>query len=171
VDRVVGLGPFEAVGHPLVVDMLVAAVMRAAPRNARVFAAGRDADALMKVRQALVKAGHSVSMARDAKQIDELVGMVRPHLIISDLELPVREGYELVMRAATTEPPPGLVLIVPAGGDPSAVLAEKLRDRLTAGLGSPAARWLTDFTADPAAKAAAKAAPAKPEPKKIAGAL
>jgi CheY-like chemotaxis protein len=164
-DRVVGLGAFEAVGHPLVIDALVAAVMRSAPRNARIFAAGRDADALMKVRQALVKAGHSVSMARDTKQIDELVAMVRPHLIISDLELPVREGFELVMRAAATVPPPGLVLIVPAGGDPSAVLAEKLRDRLAAGLGSTAARWLADVTTDPSAKGAQK-----PVPKTVAGA-
>lgn len=162
-QRVVSLGALEAVGHPLVIDALVAAVMRAAPRNARVFAAGRDADALMKVRQALVKGGHSVSMARDTKQIDELVAMVRPQVIVSDLELPVRVGYELVMRAATSDPSPAVILLVPAGGDPSVILAEKLRERTAAGLGVAAAQWLVEVATGAPAKGAAKPEPAKPQ--------
>jgi DNA-binding response OmpR family regulator len=141
--RVVGLGIVDAVTHPLSSDALAAAVERTAPRGARVFAAGRDAEALMKMRQRLAKQGLSVSLARDTKQIDELVAMVRPQVVVIDLELPVRQGYELVMRMAATSPAPALVLIVP-DGDPSPLLVEKLRERVAAGLGVGAKQWLVE---------------------------
>ena len=140
-ERVVGLGVVDAVGHSTTADGLIAAVDRAAPRGARVFAAGRDAEALMKMRQALAKHGLSVSLARDTKQIDELLAMVRPQVIVIDLELPMRQGYELVMRMAATTPIPAMVLILP-NGDPAVVMLEKVRDRITAGLGMNAKQWL-----------------------------
>jgi CheY-like chemotaxis protein len=102
-------------------------------------------------------------MARDTKQIDELVAMVRPQVIVSDLELPVRVGYELVMRAATSDPSPAVILLVPAGGDPSVILAEKLRERTAAGLGVAAAQWLVEVATGAPAKGAAKPEPAKPQ--------
>jgi CheY-like chemotaxis protein len=142
-DRVVGLGMLEAVAHPLSVDALVAAVERTAPRGARIFAAGRNADALMKMRQRLAKQGLSVSMARDTKQIDELLAMVRPQLVVIDLDLPMRQGYELVVRMAATTPVPALVLLVPEG-DPAPVLRQKLDERLAAGTSVRAAQWLAE---------------------------
>jgi DNA-binding response OmpR family regulator len=143
-SRVVGLGIVDAVAHPLTADALVAAVERAAPRGARVFAAGRDAEALMKMRQLLAKQGLSVSMARDTKQIDELLAMVRPQVVVIDLELPMRQGYELVMRMAATSPVPAMVLMAPSG-DPSPIFHDKLRDRLGAGQGAGAKQWLADM--------------------------
>jgi FixJ family two-component response regulator/cell division protein FtsB len=140
-DRVVGLGVVDAVEHSATADGLIAAVDRAAPRGARVFAAGRDAEALMKMRQGLTKHGLSVSLARDTKQIDELLAMVRPQVIVIDLELPMRQGYELVMRMAATMPIPAMVLILP-NGDPAPAMLDKVRDRITAGLGINAKQWL-----------------------------
>jgi len=144
-ERVFGLCLVEAVAHPLNADALVAAVERASPRGARVFATGRDADALMKVRQTLAKQGLSVSLARDTKQIDELLAMVRPQVVVIDLSLPMRQGYELVMRMAATSPIPSLVLIAP-DGDPVPVMVEKLRERSAAGAGMNAKQWLAEMS-------------------------
>ena len=155
-ERVIGLGPLYVVERPPSADALVAAVERVAPRGARVFAAGRDADLFMRMRQVLAKAGLSVSMARETKQINELVTMVRPQVLVVDLGLPMREGYELVMRMAATEPVPVMVLIAP-DGDPTPVFREKLRDRLAAGQGMGLKQWLGDVVAV-AAKAAKPAA-------------
>jgi CheY-like chemotaxis protein len=153
--RVFGLGIVDAVGLPTSADALASAVERAAPRGARVFAAGRDAEALMKMRQRLAKHGLSVSLARDTKQIDELVAMVRPQVVVIDLDLPMRQGYELVMRMAATTPPPALVLIG-SDADPCVLFLEKLRERLAAGLGAGAKQWLTEVAAQ---KVVVKAAP------------
>src|SRR5262249_2016187 len=112
-ERIVGIGVVEGVARPMSAEALVAAGQRAPPRGARVFAAGRDAEALMKMRQTLAKQGLSVSMARDTKQIDELLAMVRPQVVVIDLELPTRQGYELILRMASTAPIPAMVLIAP----------------------------------------------------------
>jgi len=145
-EQVIGLGVIEAVGYPLDSEVLVRAVEHASPRGARVFAAGRDAEALMKMRQALAKRGLSVSLARDTKQIDELLAMVRPQVVVIDLALPMRQGYELVMRMAATQPIPAMVLIV-TESDPAAVFVDKLRDRVAAGIGTAAAQWLAQLAA------------------------
>ena len=87
--------------------------------------------------------GFSVSMARDAKQIDELFEMVKPQVVVVDLGLPQRAGYELVMRTATMVPPPAVV-VIPPDGDTVAPLAEKLRERLASGHGMGAKQWLAE---------------------------
>jgi len=121
----------------------------------------------MKMRQALAKRGLSVSLARDTKQIDELLAMVRPQVVVIDLALPMRQGYELVMRMAATSPIPSLVLIAP-DVDPGPMLVEKLRDRLAAGAGMRAKQWLAEVSvqalpakmaARPKPRSAAAAAP------------
>jgi len=145
-ERVVGLGMIDAVGRQPTPEALFTAVDRQAPRSGRVFAAGRDADALMKMRQLLAKQGFSVSMARDTKQITELVDMVKPQVVVVDLQLPMREGYELILRASSLSPIPSLV-VIPCEGDPAPTLAEKLRDRLASGQGMGAKQWLTDLVA------------------------
>jgi hypothetical protein len=90
---------------------------RGSARRARVRGGARRRS-LMKMRQLLAKQGLSVSMARDTKQIDELLAMVRPQVVVIDLELPMRQGYELVMRMAATTPVPAMVLMAPTG-DPT----------------------------------------------------
>ncbi len=145
-ERVIGLGTVDAVGRQPTPEALFTAVDRQAPRSGRVFAAGRDADALMKMRQLLAKQGFSVSMARDTKQITELVDMVKPQVVVVDLQLPMREGYELILRVSSLSPIPSLV-VIPCEGDPAPTLAEKLRDRLASGQGMGAKQWLTDLMA------------------------
>ena len=163
-EQVIGLGVIEAVGYPLDSEVLVRAVEHASPRGARVFAAGRDAEALMKMRQALAKRGLSVSLARDTKQIDELLAMVRPQVVVIDLALPMRQGYELVMRMAAATPIPAMVLIAP-DNDPAPVLADKLRDRIAAGMGTAAAQWLAQLAAqEPPSKTVARQKPSAPPP-------
>ena len=60
--------------------------------------------------------------------------------------LPMRQGYELVMRMAATSPVPAMVLIA-TDNDPSPVFVDKLRDRIAAGMGTPAAQWLAQLAA------------------------
>ena len=64
----------------------------------------------------------SVSMAWDANQATDLLGVVKPEVVVIDLELPRREGYNIVARLATAEPIPSAVLI-PGGGDAAGAFA------------------------------------------------
>src|SRR5207244_3821140 len=75
-----------------------------ATRGTRVVTAGADGDVLMSLRHALTRQGLSVSMAWDAKQAVDLFDAVRPELVVLDLELPPRNGYELVVRLAGAIP-------------------------------------------------------------------
>jgi len=159
-DRVLGLGFVEAVGHPPTPEAMAAAVEREAPRGGRVFAAGRDAEALMRMRQALSREGLSVSMARDAKQANELIAMVKPQVIVLDLALPRREGYDLVMRTGGADPPPGLVLVL-AEAEPAAIFGEKLREPGALERGMQAKQWLTALLAR---KLPARASQPRPSP-------
>ena len=59
----------------------------------------------------------------------------------------MRQGYELVMRMASTAPPPALVLIAP-DGDPSPMLHAALRERLASGVGAGAKQWLVAMLAE-----------------------
>jgi chemotaxis response regulator CheB len=88
-----------------------------------------------------------VSMARDTKQIDELLAMVRPQVVVIDLELPARQGYDLVMRMASTAPIPAMVVIAPQD-DPSPIFQTMLRERLTTGAGIGARQWLAAMAAE-----------------------
>jgi CheY-like chemotaxis protein len=68
-------------------------------------------DALISLRQALARQGLSVSMAWNAKQADDLLGMVKPQLAVVDLDLPQRDGYGIVARLAGMSPVPTMVLV------------------------------------------------------------
>jgi DNA-binding response OmpR family regulator len=62
-------------------------------RGTRVLTAGADADALISLRQALAREGMSVSMAWDGKQAADLLDMIRPEIVVVELDLPPRAGY------------------------------------------------------------------------------
>src|SRR5205807_2360857 len=95
-------------------------------RGTRVVPAGADADVLMSLRHALPRQGLSVSMAWDAKQAVDLFDAVRPELVVLDLELPPRNGYELVVRLAGAIPVPSVVLVYGDGDDTAAGFAAAL---------------------------------------------
>jgi DNA-binding response OmpR family regulator len=76
-----------------------------------VLAIGSDSSTFIALRQGLMKAGMSVSIAWDLKQATELLDIVRPHVVVLDLALPPRGTASLVAGLARIETPPVLVLL------------------------------------------------------------
>jgi CheY-like chemotaxis protein len=154
-ERGIPLGMIEPATRPLDPDAVLAALGAAAAKGARVITVGSDVDALMSLRQAMSRQGMSVSMAWDANQASDLLQMVRPDIVVVDLEQPPRVGYGLVMRLAQTDPVPRIVLI---GGEAESGTS------FTAELASPAhkhravplARVLAKVLGRPDSGAAAK---------------
>ena len=70
-----------------------------------------DVDTLMSLRQAMARLGMSVSMAWDAKQATDLLTVVRPEVVVLDLDLPRQAGYGIVARLATANPIPCAVIV------------------------------------------------------------
>jgi CheY-like chemotaxis protein len=130
-DRALALGMIEPVTRPLEPDAVVASLETYAGNGTRVVTAGADVDTLMSLRQALAREGMSVSMAWDGKQARELLGVVRPELVVVDLDLPRGEGYALVAQLAHAGEPATAVL-VPGAEDPCAGFATVLTDMVHA---------------------------------------
>jgi len=129
--RALPLGLVEPVARPVDPDAVLATFRRHAARGARVLAAGADADALISLRQALVREGMSVAMAWDGARAVELLGAQRPEMVVIDLALPGRVGYALVARLAACDPPPVLALI-PGDDDAPAAFAAALAEEAPA---------------------------------------
>lgn len=111
-DGVVLLGTVDVVPAPLDTAAVVRLVVARFPRGTRVMTAGDDAETLGRLRTALVDEGMSVSMVWDAKQAADLVEVVRPGVVLVDLGLPRREGFEVVLRVADLTPVPATIVTV-----------------------------------------------------------
>jgi CheY-like chemotaxis protein len=101
----------------------------------------------MSLRQALARKGMSVSMAWDAKQALELLGVVRPHAVVVDLDLPRRDGFAITARLGTLEAVPHAVLVGGSNGDAPKAFTATLNDP---GVGNgirPLAGLLADLAA------------------------
>src|SRR5207247_2125105 len=146
-----------------------------ATRGTRVVTAGADGDVLMSLRHALTRQGLSVSMAWDAKQAVDLFDGIRPEVVVLDLELPPRNGYELVVRLAGATPVPSVVLVYGDGDDTGAGFAAALapgapprRPGPPRGLRAVAARpalgrsWTWRSPASPSSSARSPPAPPRP---------
>src|SRR5262249_7359303 len=94
-----------------------------ATRGTRILSVGTSAGNLLGLRQALTRAGMSVSIAWDAKQATDLLGIVRPEVVILDLGLPARGGHGIVADLVALEPRPLAVLIPGRDGDAAAPFA------------------------------------------------
>jgi len=126
-DRVLALGMIEPAALPLDPDAVVETLGGYLARGSRIVTAGADVDALMSLRQALSRKGMSVSMAWDAKQAADLLAVVRPHVVVVDLDLLRRDGYAIAAALAGISPVPHAVLI--GGGETAAgAFAETLGD-------------------------------------------
>ena len=66
-------------------------------------------------------------MAWDGKQAHELLGVVKPELVIVDLDLPRGEAFTLVAQLALVREPP-MAILVPGSTDPCAGFATVLAD-------------------------------------------
>src|SRR6266852_1089989 len=126
-DKALPLGMIESATRPLDPDAVLPVLGSYAPRGTRIVTAGADGDTLMSLRHALTRQGLSVSMAWDAKQAVDLFEAVRPEVVVLDLELPPRHGYELVVRLAGSSPVPSAVLVYGEGDDTGAGFAAALR--------------------------------------------
>lgn len=115
------LGMIEPAATPLDPNAVVAALEAYVVKGGRVVTAGADVDALMSLRQALTRQGISVSMAWDAKQAADLLGVVRPHVAVVDLDLPRRDGYAIVAGLGAALAAPHAVIV--GTGDPAAFAA------------------------------------------------
>jgi CheY-like chemotaxis protein len=136
-DRAIVLSAVEPVVGPIDADAIIAALGQYAARDGRIVTTGADVDALMSLRQALSRRRASVSMAWDAKQAREMLGVVRPHAVVVDMSMPKRDGCAIVAAVSMLDPIPLLVL-VSSGNDPAgdfaAMLADPPRDTLVRGM-------------------------------------
>jgi CheY-like chemotaxis protein len=140
--RALGLGLIDVSSRPLDAEGVLAALGDRATRGTRVVTAGADVDALMSLRQALARRGMSVSMAWDAKQAAELLAVVHPEVVVVDLELPRRDGYEIVAQLAAATLPPAAVL-VPGRDDAATCFAALLADQRHAARAIPLGELIT----------------------------
>ncbi|MGH7895899.1 MAG: response regulator, partial [Candidatus Binatia bacterium] len=132
-DRAIPLGAIEPVMGPIDPDAIVTALGSYAGRDGRIVTTGADVDALMSLRQALSRRRASVSMAWDAKQAREMLGVVKPHAVVVDMSMPKRDGCAIVSALAALDPLP-LVVLVAGQADPAqdfqALLVDPPRDTL-----------------------------------------
>jgi chromosome segregation ATPase len=110
-ERGLGLGQIEVLTRPIDPDLVRSQCVTVAPRNARILAIGSDSSAFIALRQGLIKAGMSVSIAWDLKQATELMEIVRPHMIVLDLALPPRGAAAMVAELARLETTPVLAVL------------------------------------------------------------
>jgi len=87
----------------------------------------------------------SVSMAWNAKQAEELLPLVRPAVVVLDLDLPVRDACGIAAQLGACDPPPITVLV--AGSQDraagfAAALAEPARTHQLMPLDKLVARFL-----------------------------
>jgi CheY-like chemotaxis protein len=97
--------------RPIDPDLVRSQCLNVAPKNARILAIGSDSSTFIALRQGLIKAGMSVSIAWDLKQATELMEIVRPQLVVLDLALPGRGAATLVTELARLESPPVLAIL------------------------------------------------------------
>jgi chromosome segregation ATPase len=94
-----------------------AAVLEAMPKGTRrILTLSEDVEAFLGAKIGLAKAGHSVSMACDAKQALDLLTMLTPDAVFVDLRTTPAAAAEFLAALA---PESGRVLVVLVHGDPA----------------------------------------------------
>jgi diguanylate cyclase (GGDEF)-like protein len=68
------------------------------PADRRLLVVDDDEDTLAVVREALVQQGYAVETATSAQEALELVKRVKPHLVITDHDMPELNGLEMLKR-------------------------------------------------------------------------
>jgi hypothetical protein len=142
-ERAVPLGMVEVAARPLDCDAILDILKGYTSRGTRVVTAGADVDALMSLRQAMARLGMSVSMAWDAKQATDLLTVVRPEVVVIDLDLPRQAGYGIVARLSVADPVPSAI-IVPGKEDAADAFTAALSQPGIAELAVPRERMLGD---------------------------
>jgi CheY-like chemotaxis protein len=78
----------------------------------RVLVVTREEETRVTLRRALRNAGHEVHVAADAAEAHAILGTAFPELLLVDLRLPRREGWELLTGARTLPGAPRVVVLV-----------------------------------------------------------
>ena len=143
--RALPIGLIEPAARGLDPEAVLASLGQTATRGTRVVTIGEDVDAFVSLRQALARRGMSVSMAWNAKQAEELLPLVRPAVVVLDLDLPVRDACGIAAQLGACDPPPITVLV--AGSQDraagfAAALAEPARTHQLMPLDKLVARFL-----------------------------
>jgi ActR/RegA family two-component response regulator len=142
-ERAIPIGIVEVAARPLDCDAILEILKGYTSRGTRVVTAGADVDTLMSLRQAMARLGMSVSMAWDAKQATDLLTVVRPEVLVIDLDLPRQAGYGIIARLSAANPIPCAV-IVPGKDDATDAFAAALAQPGTSDLAVPRDRLLAD---------------------------
>ena len=79
-------------------DELAAVPREAARQRTRILAIDDDPQILWYVRHTLSEAGYTTIVTGDPEQVERLVQVEKPHLILLDLALPGTSGFELMKR-------------------------------------------------------------------------
>ncbi len=105
-----------------------AAVLEAMPRGTRrVLTLSEDVEAFLGAKIGLAKAGHSVSMACDAKQATDLLEMLTPDAVFVDVRTAPTAAAQFLAALA---PESGRVVVVLVHGDPAGNLLPCVIQRL-----------------------------------------
>ena len=91
-------------------DELAALPMEAARQRTRILAVDDDPQILWYVRHTLSEAGYATIVTGDPEQVERLVEVEKPHLILLDLALPGTNGFELMKRIADMTDAPVMFL-------------------------------------------------------------
>ena len=95
------------------------------------------------IKRLLVRPEWVTQIASDGKEAVELIGKVRPDLVITDMQMPIMNGLELVKYVRENDPTLPVVLVTAKGSENTAV--EALRNGATSY--SPKARLSSDLVA------------------------
>ena len=79
-------------------DELAALPREAARHRTRILAVDDDPQILWYVRHTLSEAGYTTIVTGDPEEVDRLIEVEKPHLILLDLALPGTNGFELMKR-------------------------------------------------------------------------
>jgi len=143
--RALLLGRIEPATRPLDPDAVLGSLRPHAGKGTRVVTVGDDVDAFVSLRQAFARDGMSVSMAWNAKQAADLIPMVRPAVVILELDLPPADANGILGKLAVLDPLP-MTVFVPATKERGRGLAGALADPTHRGMLVPIAEVLAQVT-------------------------
>jgi len=125
--RALVFGWIEPATRPLDPDAVLVSLHPHADKGTRVLTIGDDVDAFVSLRQAFTREGLSVSMAWNAKQAADLIPMVRPAVVVLDLDLPSGDAQGILGKLAALDPLP-VTVVVPGTKDRGRDLGGALAD-------------------------------------------
>lgn len=122
------VGALRCFAEPPTAEEAVAALETTPPQGPRrVLTLSDDIDAFLPAKAGLSRAGHSVSMACDAKQALDLLSMLRPDAVLVDLRTAPHAAAELLAALSLEQ---GSVLVLLVHGDPAGDALPQVMRRL-----------------------------------------